>query len=148
MSKSFSCLITERKFLTRRFTWGGGCTVHYESHLWGLWTCLNFCFPNLGLQVERLKGFLIFSSKWVVILWGSIKDNYDVHVLWFSLRGVIKLPFVECWPIEEGSSVVQWQSQGLFGGIFLPEVVLLEGDGIYTMYHVVVWNLHWVPRLS
>ena len=83
-----------------------------------------------------------------MILWGSIRDNYDVHVAGFSLRGAIKLPFVECFPNEEVLSIVTCQSQGIFGGVFLPEGILLEGYGIYTIYPVVVWDPHWGPRLS
>ena len=68
-----------------------------------------------------------------MIFWSSIKDKYDAHVAGFILRGAIELPFVDFFPIGEGLSVVPYQSQGLFGRVFLPEGVLLKGDVVYTI---------------
>ena len=47
-----------------------------------------------------------------MIFWGTIEDESDVHVAGFGLWGAIELPFVELYPIEEGSSVVPCQSHG------------------------------------
>ena len=63
------------------------------------------------------------SSERVVIIWRSIKDESDVHVLGFGLWSAIKLPFVDCCPIENSLPVDPCQAQGVFGGFFCPEGV-------------------------
>ena len=52
-------------------------------------------FPDLGLGMESLQGFLDVYSKLVVVFQGSVENESDVHVSRFGLWCAIKVPFVE-----------------------------------------------------
>ena len=65
-----------------------------------------------------------------------------MHVTGFGLQGAIEFLFVERYPMKEGLSVVPYQAQGLFLGVFWYYGVLLEGDGINSVCPIVVWNTH------
>ena len=56
--------------------------------------------------MESLQGFFYVSSKQVVVFWGSVEDESDVHVLRFGLWCTVTVPFVEFFSIKECSSFV------------------------------------------
>ena len=51
--------------------------------------------------MESLQGFLDVSSELVVVFWGSVEDDYGVHVLRFGLRCTVEVPLVEDCSIKE-----------------------------------------------
>ena len=62
---------------------------------------MKFLFTDLFLGMESLQGFLDVSSKLVVVFWGSVEDDYGVHVFRFGLWCNVEVPLVEDCSIKE-----------------------------------------------